>query len=237
MRGTTYTGFIAGWDWYATFCDLAGVDPTDSRARLADLPPIDSHSLVPILLGKTSVSPRKELAIGMPTMGGPERGGGYVGGLIQYPWKLLVGDVPMAGWTGPKYPNHTTDTNCFTSVSANPSKIPLPCAPECLCIAHCGVTGCLYNIEEDMTEHNDVAASNQAIARRMLARIAQVSDRIYPRRIRNVAIVAVIIVVGTCRIVRLTGLLLCGMVCLPCASRLFFGTLRITWRSTTGKAE
>lgn len=182
MRGTTYTGFIAGWDWYATFCDFAGVDPSDNRARLADLPPIDSHSLAPILLGKTSVSPRNELAIGMPTTGGPERGGGYVGGLIQYPWKLLVGDVPMAGWTGPKYPNHTTDTNCFTSVSANPSKIPLPCAPECLCIAHCGVTGCLYNIEEDETEHNDVAASNQAIARRMLARIAQVSGQSpYPR--------------------------------------------------------
>lgn len=147
----------------------------DSRARLADLPPIDSHSLVPILMGKTTISPRTELAIGMPTTGGPERGGGYVGGLIQYPWKLLVGDVPMAGWTGPAYPNHTTDTNCFTSVSANPSKIPLPCAPECLCIARCGLTGCLFNIEDDETEHYDIAASNQAIARRMLARIVQVS--------------------------------------------------------------
>ena len=86
----------------------------------------------------------------------------------------------MAGWTGEQYPNHTTDTNCFTSTSANPSKMPLPCAPECLCIAHCGTTGCLFNIEQDPTEHSDVADENLAVARKMLARIVQLNDSSVP---------------------------------------------------------
>ena len=36
---------MAGWDWYATYAGLAGVDPTDHRAEAAGLPPIDSHDL------------------------------------------------------------------------------------------------------------------------------------------------------------------------------------------------
>eukprot|EP01047_Picozoa_sp_COSAG01_P055985 COSAG01_NODE_6293_length_3751_cov_1.697700_6_plen_219_part_00 len=43
-----------------TFSELAGVDPTDHRAAAAGLPPIDSHSLVPVLMG-TGPSSRKEV--------------------------------------------------------------------------------------------------------------------------------------------------------------------------------
>ncbi len=35
-----------------TFSELAGIDPTDHRAAAAGLPPIDSHSMVPVILGK-----------------------------------------------------------------------------------------------------------------------------------------------------------------------------------------
>jgi len=35
---------ITAWDWYSTFCALAGVDPTDEKAKAAGLPPIDSIS-------------------------------------------------------------------------------------------------------------------------------------------------------------------------------------------------
>jgi hypothetical protein len=43
-----------------TFSELAGIDPTDHRAAAAGLPPIDSHSLVPVLMG-TGPSSRKEV--------------------------------------------------------------------------------------------------------------------------------------------------------------------------------
>merc|ERR1719408_963756 len=39
VRGTKNDGLMAGWDWYATFAGLAGVDPTDYRAQKAGLPP------------------------------------------------------------------------------------------------------------------------------------------------------------------------------------------------------
>ena len=63
VRGTKYEGLACGWDWYGTFSELAGIDPTDHRAAAAGLPPIDSHSLVPVLMG-TGQSTRKEIPIG-----------------------------------------------------------------------------------------------------------------------------------------------------------------------------
>ena len=48
----------------ATFCALAGVDVTDHRAAAAQLPPIDSISMVPVLLGTPGARPRLSLPIG-----------------------------------------------------------------------------------------------------------------------------------------------------------------------------
>ena len=66
VRGTKFEGLIALWDWYGTFASLAGVDPTDHRAALANLPPIDSYDLTPVLMGRAKgfMSPRRELVIG-----------------------------------------------------------------------------------------------------------------------------------------------------------------------------
>jgi hypothetical protein len=49
---------------YHTFSALAGVDATDHRAALANLPPIDSFDHSGLILGTTLVSPRTELPIG-----------------------------------------------------------------------------------------------------------------------------------------------------------------------------
>ena len=38
-------GIIHISDWYHTFCKLAGVSPTDERAREAKLPTIDSQNV------------------------------------------------------------------------------------------------------------------------------------------------------------------------------------------------
>ena len=109
VRGTTYNGLICGWDWYGTTALLAGVDPHDSRAEAAGLPPVDSHDMTAVLLGTNLTSPRTEIAIGtqpMQTIIYP--GGTAVQGIIQRDaetgdlWKLLTGDIFMAAWTGPQ---------------------------------------------------------------------------------------------------------------------------------------
>ena len=63
VRGSKYEGLVAAWDWYGTFCALAGVVATDHRAALAKLPPIDSISMVPVLMGTKGVRPRKQLPL------------------------------------------------------------------------------------------------------------------------------------------------------------------------------
>ena len=45
-RRVLVCGIISG---YATFCALAGVDKTDTRAALAKLPPVDGEPAVSIL--------------------------------------------------------------------------------------------------------------------------------------------------------------------------------------------
>ena len=43
--------------------DLAGVDPIDDRAAKANLPPIDSLSVWPLISGQNSSSPRMDIPI------------------------------------------------------------------------------------------------------------------------------------------------------------------------------
>lgn len=50
-RGTKLDGLMAVWDTWSTFCELAGVDPTDTRAAAAGLPPIDSVSMLDYIMG------------------------------------------------------------------------------------------------------------------------------------------------------------------------------------------
>jgi len=151
VRGTKQEGLVAGWDWYATFAALAGVDPTDHKAAAAGLPPHDSHNLWPLLSGQSTTSPRSELAIGS------ER---EVGGLIRDGYKIVVGKNSQAGWAGPAYPNSTSHWN-----------------PD-LSIEECGVhpgDGCLYNIMEDPGEHVNLASEKPHIFKRMLNRIADIN--------------------------------------------------------------
>jgi hypothetical protein len=82
-----------------TFSELAGIDPTDWRAAAADLPPVDSHSLVPVLMG-TGQSTRKEIPIGteprLITLYNHTDQVSTIQGVIQEDaegklWKLLIG--------------------------------------------------------------------------------------------------------------------------------------------------
>ena len=94
MRGKKTDGYIHLADWYATFCALAGVDPTDETAAKAKLPPIDSLNMWPLISGQNSTSPRVDIPLSFKS-------------LISGPYKILTGTVVQAGWTGPQFPNST----------------------------------------------------------------------------------------------------------------------------------
>mmetsp|Transcript_14657 Transcript_14657/g.16265 ORF Transcript_14657/g.16265 Transcript_14657/m.16265 type:complete len:533 (+) Transcript_14657:62-1660(+) len=146
-RGTKEEGYICGWDWYATFCAIAGVDPTDEKAAKAKLPPIDSLNMWPLLSGQTKTSPRNIIPLGSPDP--PEERMSVVptivNGIIVGEWKLLVGNISQDSWTGPRYPNVTTN---WESTAHHLS---------------CGTGGCLFNIKNDPTEHVNLASQEPTI--------------------------------------------------------------------------
>jgi len=154
-KGTKKVDLIGVWDWYATFSALAGVDPTDTRAALAKLPPIDSLNMWPYLSGEVESSPRTEVALGDPN-------GNGISGLILGDYKILLGPNPEAGWTGPVFPNITTNWIAADTV------------------AHCGPNyGCLFNLKDDPTEHNDIAAQNPDILTKLRNRLLEIRATVF----------------------------------------------------------
>lgn len=139
MRGQKTEGYIHVADWYATFCALAGVDPTDKRAAKANLPPIDSLNVWPLISGQNSTSPRTDIPISYNT-------------LIVGDYKILLGDLEQAGWTGPVYPNTTTHSGINST-------------------EHCGDKGCLYNIKEDPNEYVNLASQLPAVLSEMQGKL------------------------------------------------------------------
>ena len=152
MRGKKTEGYIHIADWYATFCALAGVDPTDERAAKANLPPIDSLNMWPLISGQNSTSPRTDIPISNAT-------------LISGDYKILTGDIKLAGWTGPVYPNNTNPQGGVQGVE------------------HCGETGCLYNIRKDPEEYVNLAKSMPDVLNKMKSKLTEYrSTRFEPDR-------------------------------------------------------
>merc|ERR1719198_2167739 len=106
-RGIKLSGIAGIEDFYATFCDIAGVDSHDAAAAAAKLPPVDSVNQWPYWSGST-IGPRTEYVLGR---GGTGPAAEKVEGLIKLingsVYKLLRGVIGEAVWTGPKFPNQT----------------------------------------------------------------------------------------------------------------------------------
>ncbi len=171
VRGTISDGLVGAWDWYATFAALAGADPTDNKASAAGLPPIDSLNVWPLVSGQNTTSPRSRVVIGSNTdgNGGRTSGNTTIGGIIRPPYKIIIGydvnnTINMAGWPGLKTPNNTASPDWDNLVES--------CGrtPE---------TGCLYNIYEDPTEHNNIAATNPDIFQQMLAEVDEAQKQVF----------------------------------------------------------
>lgn len=162
-RGTVETGFTAIWDWFTTFCGLAGVSADDPVAAAAGLPPVDGLDLWPLLSGANATSPRQEVVLG--AAGDEATGSTQVQGIIRASdgWKLLIGSVNAFFHTGPVYPNR----------SGYPSKTKEcgdPAAPEG---SDAKGPGCLFNVLTDPNENDDVAQDHPKIVAELRALMAK----------------------------------------------------------------
>lgn len=142
-RGTTLDAKVTAWDLYATYAALAGADPTDHRAAAAGLPPIDSVDLWPLLSGANTSAPHAHIPLGT------DDANRTVGGLIQGPWKLLLGTQLWGFWQGEQFPNASTPHTGTVGT------------------LECGDGGCLFNIDDDPTEHHDVSQQHPDIVAQM----------------------------------------------------------------------
>ena len=88
-------GIIHITDWYTTFTEMIGVDPTDIKAKKYGLPPIDGFNVWPLISGKNLTSPRTQIPISEQ-------------GLIDGDYKYLIGNISFASWSGSQFPNSTS---------------------------------------------------------------------------------------------------------------------------------
>lgn len=153
VRGTKTDQLIHLCDWYVTFCGLAGIDAKDHAAEAAGLPPVECFNVWPVVSGENNTSPRREIILADgASFNTTKRSAGF--GLISGDYKLLVGIIRFAGWTGPSYPNASSP-----ALSTMTTEV---CQP-----------GCLFNIKDDPNEYHNLNNTMPALAREMRTRLVE----------------------------------------------------------------
>jgi arylsulfatase B len=164
----SYEGVTHLADFYATFATLAGVSTHDARAEAAGLPPVDGRDLTSALL-HGAASPRAGEAFLLssyaadPTLSP----GGSSAVLIRDGLKLVVGSSVCSGWTSDLSPNKSHPDGICDRAHPSPS------------LFDCGALGCLFNVDADMGEHEDLASSQPALLRELTALLQQLNQTVF----------------------------------------------------------
>lgn len=172
MGGKSLDGIIAGWDYFATFCRLAGVDPAEPHPNSPT--PVYSYDLWPYLSGEVDESPRQEIVFDQlqydenttacifPT--------GYVqvmpcngaGAMRVGDFKLLVGQHGRASHYGHFSPNASWSEDMLGAVMCSVQK------------------PCLFNIRDDMAEEHDLSQELPEVVDMLLKRYHSYDSEYHP---------------------------------------------------------
>ena len=141
-------------DWYVTFCQLGGLSLDeciqDNKALKWGLPNIDGLNVWTLVSGINNTSPRVSFAVTTQAY-------------IKNNYKLIVGEsIDYASWAGEIYPNASTPNN--TQIQ----DITVNCT-----------NGCLFDVVNDMTEHNDISNENEQIVETMMQEYNQEKESFY----------------------------------------------------------
>ncbi|GBG30284.1 Arylsulfatase B [Hondaea fermentalgiana] len=166
-RGTVLEDYIHIADWYATFCEAAGVDPTDDRAAAANLPPIDSISHWKRLTTTQEDAANQRTEIHVSAMA-----------LIQGKYKIVTGTDNEIAYD---FLNMTkTGLMPFDvhAVGYGPSAI-----KNTLTLGRDCTAGCLFDIIADPNEDNEITKDNPEIVAKMMARLKELNkNNFHPDR-------------------------------------------------------
>lgn len=99
----------------------------------------------PLVSGETTNSPRNDVHASIHA-------------LISGDYKILMGRMAQAGWTGPQYPNQTNPHGGIWSIE------------------NCGDTGCLYNIKQDPEERVNLATTMPEVLKEMKAKFVKLNE-------------------------------------------------------------
>ena len=179
MAGKTSNGLIHICDWSATFLELAGLPPDAGEPHA--VAPSDSISAWPWLSGRAATSGRAELVYdhnmfelaqgaAKPCLVLNYSGEARCarGALQRDGWKLVVGPEAQASWFGWFSPNASNPVN-----RTSPSVTAQACFPN---------APCLFNLNDSMTEHDDVSAAHPAVVTALLRRFRELAGQYHPPR-------------------------------------------------------
>eukprot|EP00039_Didymoeca_costata_P024829 m.11611 g.11611 ORF g.11611 m.11611 type:complete len:580 (-) comp4490_c0_seq1:211-1950(-) len=144
-------------DWYATLCEIVKIDKNDEIALKAGLPPVDSISFWPLFSGVNNTPPRTEVHLSS-------------GAFVSGNYKILTGQVTTACWGGPLYPNSST--------AHGPHNGKFLGSP-CFTTLNCQNYSCLYDVEKDPFEYNNLASELPNVRSAIAAKLEHANKNIF----------------------------------------------------------
>eukprot|EP01084_Bolivina_argentea_P003676 6916_1 len=163
-RGKQMNALMHITDWYPTFCDIIGIEPTNKSI-------LDGYSqLDNIQNGETDIyAPRSEILHNIDPINCPIKQFDICGGIRMKNWKLVIGSevtMPSPGW----YPLDDVNQNYTTiQCSNNDGNYNYPPLQN----NECPFNGkaCLFDIVNDPCEYYDESQNESAIYKQLYDRL------------------------------------------------------------------